>query len=190
MILSICDTPEVLKVMRLVNIIITIIRIAIPILLIVSVMIDYMNAIKDNDELSKTSKLAVTKLTAAILVFLIPTFVSIIAGVVNSGEYKKCIGNITLVQIKTAYIDKEEELVSKAEQTKNLNDYNNALNYLVNLSGDKKSEYEKRLKAIKDELDASKNNNSNNNGQNAYAKVNYSKFKWNLYYSGKGPANK
>ena len=77
------------------NWVILIIKIAVPIILIISVMVDYMNAIKDNDELSKTSKLAVTKLTAAILVFLIPTFVSIIAGVVNSGEYKKCIGNIT-----------------------------------------------------------------------------------------------
>ena len=50
MILSVCDIPEVLKVMRIVNIIITIIRIAVPILLIVSSMISYMNAIKDNDD--------------------------------------------------------------------------------------------------------------------------------------------
>ena len=81
MILSICDVPDVLKVMRLIKIVITIIKIAVPIILIISVMIDYAKAVSsdDNDLLRKANTLAVKKAIGALLVFFIPTFVSIIA---------------------------------------------------------------------------------------------------------------
>ncbi len=86
-ILNLCDTPEFLEVMRIVNIVITIIKIVVPILLIVSAMIDLVRAINDS-EISNVSKPIVNKVIAAILVFLIPTFVKTIANItLNSVEY-------------------------------------------------------------------------------------------------------
>ena len=38
-ILSICDNPDVLQVMRIINIVITVIKIAVPILLIIFIML-------------------------------------------------------------------------------------------------------------------------------------------------------
>ncbi len=105
MILSICDLPDVVKVMGIVKIVITIIRIAVPILLMVSVMIDFVRAILDA-ELNKITKVMVNKVIAAVLVFLIPTFVRLIANIVGvSTEYEKCLGDLTVETTELAYND-------------------------------------------------------------------------------------
>ena len=62
MILGICDNPDILNVMRIIDIVITIIKIVVPILLIISGMITYMNAVKDNEAISKTNNLFVKKI--------------------------------------------------------------------------------------------------------------------------------
>ena len=72
-ILSICDNPDVLQVMRIVNIVITIIKIAVPILLIIFIMIELISAITDEEKLKKVTSGAVKKFIAAVLIFLIPT---------------------------------------------------------------------------------------------------------------------
>ncbi len=154
MILSICDLPDVLKVMRIVKIVITIIRILVPIILIVSVMIDFVRAVT-NAELNKITKPMINKVIAAILIFLIPTFVKLIANIAgNNGEYEKCLGNITSETIEAAYDEKAEELVKRAEETLDKNDYNNALSYLSNVKEeDKKVQFIERLEAVKDKID-------------------------------------
>ncbi len=154
MILGICDAPETLGVLRIVQIVVTIIKVVVPILLIVSAMIDFARAVSDG-ELNKISKPMVNKVIAAVLVFLIPTFVKIIANIAgNNGEYENCLGNITVETINNAYNNREEELVKKAENTLSLSDYNNGVNYLVNIKDkDKKAEYEKRLESVKDKID-------------------------------------
>ena len=79
MILNICDNGDVLSVMRIVNITVLIIKIAIPIILILSLSINYLKAVytSDNDALVKANKQAVNKMIAAILIFFIPTFVNV-----------------------------------------------------------------------------------------------------------------
>ncbi len=149
MILSVCEVPEVLKVMRIVNIVIQIIRIAVPIILIVSAMIDLVRAVS-NSELNKITKPMVAKVVAAVLIFLIPTFVRVVANIAgNDGEYEKCLGNITKETIELAYEKQEEILVSKAEESVDLNDYNNGISYLLNINDKtKKEEFQKRLDEV------------------------------------------
>ena len=79
MILGICDNPDILNVMRIIDIVITIIKIVVPILLIISGMITYKNAVRDNEAISKANNLFVKKIIAAVLIFFIPTFVNISA---------------------------------------------------------------------------------------------------------------
>ncbi len=164
MILSICDMPETLSVLRIIQIVITIIKVVVPILLIVSAMIELVRAVT-NSELNKISKPIVNKIIAAILIFLIPTFVRIIANVAgNNGEYENCLGNITLETISSAYNKQAESLVSKAEETNSITDYNNAMAYLINLKDkDAKNSYLERLKVVKDKIDE-KNNPSKPGG--------------------------
>ena len=155
MIGSICSEPKVLEVTRIINLVITIIKIAVPIILIVAAMIDYMNAVKDNDELAKTSKLIVNKLIAAILVFFIPTFVSLIANyIIPNSDYKNCLKTYSIDEIQDMYIDREEEYVSKAEETVDFNDYSVALINLNNIKDEtKKEEFSNRLANVKTLID-------------------------------------
>lgn len=100
MILSVCDINEVKEVMKIVKIVISIIRIFVPILLIVFCMIDFMKATSsDNaDALKNAGKLAVQRAIAAVLVFLIPTFVSAIFNLLGAkAEYKKCFEKAYLI---------------------------------------------------------------------------------------------
>ena len=94
MILSICESPNVLEVMRIVNIIIKIIKIAVPIILILFMMLEFMKAVSSNDSeaLQKAKKNAISKMIAAALIFLIPTFVKLVVNVAAPDtDYAKCI---------------------------------------------------------------------------------------------------
>ena len=155
MILNICELPETLEVMRIVNIVITIIKIIVPIILIVGAMIDLVHAIT-NAELNKITKPMVNKIIAAILIFLIPTFVRLIANIAgNNSGYENCLKNITKETIVQAYDSKMEELLSIAEETLNINDYYIAYNYLKNIKDEnKRKAYEERLSIVKELIDA------------------------------------
>ena len=157
MILSVCDMPEVLRVMRIVNIVIKIIRIIVPILLMVSAMIDLVRAVT-NSELNKITKPMVAKVVAAVLIFFIPVFVRMIAIIAdNDREYEKCLADITSEDIQKAYTNQAEALVERAEKSKLLSDYNNAIVYINNIKdADQKSDYQKRLEEVKKEIDAQK----------------------------------
>ena len=75
---SICDVPEVLRVMKIVKIVILIIKIVVPIILIVTGMIDLMKEITNNkDNLKDTLSSFVRKAIAAILIFLLFRYRSI-----------------------------------------------------------------------------------------------------------------
>ena len=143
MILNICDSPDILKVMRIVDIVITIIKIITPIILIVSGMINYLTAVKDNDSdaLNKANKMLVKKIIASILIFLIPTFVNLIAKMTEGSlEYSSCITNATPEGINIAYYNNSKKYIDKAYKSKSSADYNNALSYIDNIDDESKKQ--------------------------------------------------
>ena len=151
-ILAVCDNPEVAEVMKIINTIILLIRIAIPIILIVVLSIDFMGAIKtgDKDLLKEKTNGAVKKIIAATLIFLIPSFVNLIVKLSNpSNEYLSCLSIKSDADIQTVYSKKAEELVSKAESTKTLSDYSSAKIIVNKMSNSaKKDAYNSRLDAV------------------------------------------
>ena len=155
MILGICDSPDILKVMRIVDIVITIIKVIVPILLILTGMIDYMRAVKDNEPLSKTNNLLVKKAIAAALIFFIPTFVNIIAKITeNDLEYSSCITNATPEGITNAYYNNSKTYINQAYKTKTSSDYNIAKSYIENVDDEaKKQELVNDLNELKQYLD-------------------------------------
>lgn len=130
--LSICDNPDVLKVMRIINIVINVIKIAVPILLIIFIMIELLGAISDEEKLNKVLSSSVRKFIAAVMIFLIPTVVQLIVVVVE-GNYetsegvKNCLRDLSLDSINEIYITQAYEAVEKVESTHDQNDYANAL---------------------------------------------------------------
>ena len=132
MILNICDNPSVLEIMRIVKMGLTIIRIVVPLILIISLMINYTSAIKNNDTdaLSKANKASVTKAIAAILIFLIPTFVNIIANVVGDDSYISCLKYATKEHIESAYITIANNYVDNVKSSLSNSEYLKAVTYI------------------------------------------------------------
>ncbi len=159
MILSICSDPKILEIMRIVNLAINIIRIAVPIILIFVLMIKLVGAItkSDDDGLQKVMKTAPKNILAAALVFLVPFFVRMVVKITApDSEYEKCITITTVAEINGVYEQRMEELVSRAEETLNINDYNTAYSYLKNIKDeDKRQGYEERLEKVKNQIQGS-----------------------------------
>ena len=127
MILELCDNGDVLNILSYVKVLLLIIRIVVPIILIVSMMINYTRAVasKDSDALAKANRGLVSKSIAAILVFLIPTFVNIIAGIsyFDSNMYISCIEKATHENIVAAYKRDAEKLIDSATLTLTRGDF-------------------------------------------------------------------
>ena len=170
LVMSICSNPEVLEVMRIVNMAIMIIKIAVPIILILVGMITLMKTIKvgNDDLLAKAKKQLINNALAAVVIFLIPTLVNVIVKVSDStNQYRDCLYADSTI-INDAYISRAEALVSKAEQTKTYNDYYDALNAVSKITNESdkagfKSRLDSLYEIIKSNID-SENKNEENKG--------------------------
>ena len=152
MILGICDDPQVLSVMRIIDIIITAIKIIAPTLLIIMLALDYTKVITsgDNDALKQAHKTAVRRIIAAILIFCVPTGVKVIANAtVGDLEYSKCLANASVEGIRSAYYSKAENLVSTAEISLSNGDYSLAKTFINNLENEEDKElFKNRLNNV------------------------------------------
>ena len=155
MILSVCDVPDVLKVMKIVNLVINIIRIVVPIMLIVTGMIDYMKATTDGEGVSKPNKLLVSKIVAAVIVVAVPTLVNIVFNVIDPKEvtYISCLDNATTERINELYQENMEKRLREARNSKTNQAYQDAKNYLTNIKDPAlKEQYKKELEEIKTQI--------------------------------------
>lgn len=174
MILQICDNPTVLSVMRIVNIAILIIKIVVPILLILTGMITLLKTIKvgEEDLLAKAKKQLVNNCIAAVVVFFIPTFVSVLVKVsLTNGEYKDCLSNTSSDVINQKYYDIAVDSISKAESSSKYNDYYDAVNKINEIKDiDTKKSLKKRLDNVKTIID--KKIEENNKKENTNSETN------------------
>ena len=116
MILSICSNPNTLRVFKYVNLVITLIKILVPVALIISLMIDFMKEVTNGErDFHKVSNLVVKKLVAAVLVFMVPTLVNIIANVngFDTNNFVSCLNNATNEKIEELQIEYTERLINK-----------------------------------------------------------------------------
>jgi hypothetical protein len=151
--MDLCDNGDALSVIRIVNIVIQIIRIGVPILLILSLMINYMSAVhnNDNDALMKANKSAVSKIIAAILVFLIPTFVNLIVDIADPGNrtYFSCMNEATVENISAAYRVTTEKYIDIAKESLKESDYKIALASLDKIKNENdRAELSKELEQL------------------------------------------
>lgn len=155
-ILGICDNPDVLAVVRIVNLIIMILSVAVPIILMIIVMIDFMKAINLNDQdgLKKAQKMAVNRAIACVIIFMIPTFVSTLVKIAGGGtDYTGCLTNATMENITAAYLSRAESLVAKAEETLDYYDYTNAIGAITSVDNrEAKENLQGRLDVVKEAI--------------------------------------
>ncbi len=130
MILSICSNADILSIFRVIRIVITIVKIVVPIILIISLALNYMDAVKSNDAdmLSKANKASIHKIIAALLVFFIPTFVGLLARVssFDKDSYLNCIKNSSSEQIDIIRIEDAGERINNLESNLSYSNYNAA----------------------------------------------------------------
>ncbi len=151
-IFSICNSPDIMKVIRIIVLLINIIKIVVPIILIVFLMIKIMGAVSkhNQEEIVKTIRSSIPNIIAAVLIFLVPTFVDMVARLsMPNSDYAKCISEISKEKIEEAYISKMDELVDLAEKNRTMSSYSVAKTYLSNIKDSKlKQEYEERLNKV------------------------------------------
>lgn len=156
MILSICEVPETLKIVRIIKIVITLIKIVVPIMLIVMIMIDLTKDVIANNK--ETLKIITSRLVAAILIFLVPTFVVTITSLIFPKlEYMNCFDNARSEVINSLYESNMESIITKLERSKDEDTFRYAINYLNNIKDDnKRKEYESALNKIEEEIEKEK----------------------------------
>ena len=151
MILGICSQPEVLEVLNLIKIIIGGICIVVPIVLIVFISKDYMKSISDSDALTNVHRSLITRAIAAIVIFMIPTFIRVILYVADyaGADVYDCLDKANAVDISIAYSNRAEKYVDNAKKSLNRADYTNAEIAISKVDDNaKKSSLSNELKSI------------------------------------------
>ena len=153
-ILGVCNSVEVLKAFRIIRIVIQIIKIIVPILLIISASLTFTKAVATGEN-KKAMQSVTRKCIAAIVIFLVPTFIGIISNISN-GEYievTNCIKNSTKENIEKIAESQAKELVSVAEKSLNRSDLYNARVAVNKIEDkDKYNAYYQKLLAIETKI--------------------------------------
>ena len=92
LILDVCTDPTLLRVMGIVKLIMKVICIIVPIALIVLGTLDLFKAVTagKDEEIKKKQKALITRLIAGVLVFLVPTIVTVLFNLLGYDSWKNC----------------------------------------------------------------------------------------------------
>ena len=150
--LTLCNNPELLSVIRVIKLLMIAIQIAAPIMLVVFVMIEFFNVINEGKDgaLKKAFNNSLSRCIACIVLFLVPTFVNVVIGLSTmDNSYKSCLDNATVDKIQSAYNDRAREKVNIAKEKLTDYSYQDAMNALENMSdGEEKNNLLKELENL------------------------------------------
>lgn len=132
--IHICENVFYLRIIYYARLLLDIIRFVIPIILVVKLILDIYKGIINPNDKGELKKAIVEKITACIIVFLVPTLVSLVVSFVENImettiDYKKCYENATLDNINhiiEAELAKEKEK-EEQESIENKNKYDQAV---------------------------------------------------------------
>ncbi len=153
MTIDVCGDPDLLRIMLLVNNILTIVKISLPLIIIVLATIDIGKSSMrgDQGELKKTIIKSGRRLLSAIIVFFIPTIIAVVFDLAGrSTEFTDCFTNATEENVKAVNLRRAELALIEAESSLEENDYSTAYTYIYNLMEcTEKENYIERLKAVR-----------------------------------------
>lgn len=89
---DVCSDPTVKNVMAVVKLLMNIICIIVPIVLIILGSIDLFKAVTagKDEEIKKKQQTLIKRIIAGIIVFLVPTIVSLLTSLIGVQEWKAC----------------------------------------------------------------------------------------------------
>ncbi len=128
--MSICSNILFLRILYLVQVSLQVIRFVIPIGLIIKISIDmYKNMIiKDESKRKENANIAIRRIVASVIVFLVPTMVNLVMSLIENTtgqtyDYKGCLSDIENINYYIELSNKEEELKELEDKEKALNEY-------------------------------------------------------------------
>ena len=157
-ILSICSNPDILKVMILVKTVISCICVAVPIIMIVVLMLDYAKAVSASDDtmVMKVTRNIPYRVAAAIIIFAMPLFIKIVVNVADgsANEYYDCISNASWSSIDQAYVTTASNSIQTVKETLSSTDYMMAQVSISKVDdNEEKSRLTSELEALKEYVD-------------------------------------
>ncbi|MGM9877475.1 MAG: SGNH/GDSL hydrolase family protein [Bacilli bacterium] len=166
--ISICESPNKLEIIRIIKLIIDIIRITIPLIIIISSLYKFLRYfIKLWDfEVQNTFKKVLTNSVISLLVYFVPLIITF--GInLKFPEYKDCV-NVNLNIIENLYVKQLDEYIDKLDSNPNYDDIDSARKIASNIRNDElKKEYNDKLDNI-EKIVNSKVDFKNNYGGNIY----------------------
>lgn len=155
MLLAICDNPDILSAMLIINNVIKIIKIVIPAILIITSTISFFKATIDSDNLKNAVNLFIVKICVAAMIFMIPSIINAVISLLPvQTDYKSCFTNATKENINKLLLKNAQDLVKSVEGSLLLSEYHDAL-YAVNRlkDGTTKTNLLNRLLSVKSAID-------------------------------------
>ena len=152
MLANVCMDPDILKIMKYINLIITLAKIILPIIIIVKASFDLAKVVTKGDpaEFKNAFKKVGISILAGALIFFVPIIVNVIFDFVpNKTNFLSCFTDATDENIKAAYFRQAEKYLAKAEDSLLAYDYNTAKTYITRLEdGEEKENLLNRLNAV------------------------------------------
>lgn len=95
MLVEVCKDDTVLKVMGIVKLIMNVICIIVPIVLIIMGSFDLFKAVTagKDDDIKKKQQTLIKRIIAGVIVFLVPTIVTVLMNLIGVDEWKTCWNN-------------------------------------------------------------------------------------------------
>ena len=130
MFLSACSNPDILSTMKIINSVITVLKVLVPIIILITGIISFAKAVMADDDkaIKGAAQLLIVKFFVGASIFFVPTLVGVFIDVAApDSDYMICFKNATEENIIKAYQSEALNKVTKAEQTATYDDYSSAL---------------------------------------------------------------
>lgn len=100
-----CQSGTLVNVIAIVRLVMNIICVAVPIIMILMGTIDLFKAVTagKDDDIKKKQKALITRIIAGVLVFLVPTIVSVLMNLIGVSTWRKCWNNAKNGNFKTLF---------------------------------------------------------------------------------------
>ena len=117
---SVCEIPDVLRVIYFIKLLINVVKFIVPIGLIVMVILDFGKGVVSGDKKpGEIIKLCSNKIIAAVIIFLIPTIVNFVLVFVDKAtSYESCWANANISTINSYQVLWDEEVAKWKEEEK------------------------------------------------------------------------
>ena len=147
--MNICSRPDVLEVMYILNIIVSIAKVIVPIIIIITGMISFFKVVTSDNDYKDAAQVLITKVIVGAFVFFVPSFVYAVISLVDPTDFSLCFKNATKQNINNAKVKAATDAVLEAERTQNKAEYDTAMGFVAYLdSGTVKTNLNSRLDAV------------------------------------------